>query len=214
MTINADDLRGMMTAITEKISANKQALDQLDAALGDGDHGTGISIGFAASLEAVQAAKTPAEVLKLAAMQLMNRMGGTSGALFGTLYLKAAMSLPNDANITSAQFAEMWQVGCEGVAQRGKAEIGDKTMLDALQPAVEALEQEVTDGQSLLNALAAAKDAAAKGAEATMDMQAKHGRAKYIGERAMGHMDAGAKSIALMFEAMYEYVKANHNADE
>ena len=152
-------------------------------------------------------------ILKLAAMQLMNRMGGTSGAMFGTLYLKAAMSLPADEEITPAQFAQMWKAGCDGLAQRGKAEIGDKTMLDALSPAVDALKEKIDAEKSFIEALRAAKQAAAKGAESTLDMQAKHGRAKYIGERAIGHIDAGARSIALMFEAILEYFEANQHGE-
>lgn len=213
MMINSDDLRGMMQSISKKISANKEELNRLDAALGDGDHGTGISTGFEATLDPIQDAKTPAELFKVSAMQLMNRMGGTSGAMFGTLYLKGAMSLPADEEITPAQFAEMWKAGCDGMAQRGKAEIGDKTMLDALSPAVDALKENIEADKPFVEALRLAKDAAIKGADSTSAMQAKHGRAKYIGERAIGHMDAGARSITLMFEAILEYFEANHDGE-
>lgn len=212
MTITADDMRGMFAAASAKLAANTDALNQLDAALGDGDHGTGISTGFAAAVEATQTADTPAAVLKAAAMQLMNRMGGTSGAIFGTLYFKGATALPDAPEITPSQFAAMWEAGCEGVIQRGKAEAGDKTMVDALVPAVEALTTQVNAESSLIEALQAAKVAAAEGAAATADMQAKHGRAKYIGERAVGHMDAGARSVALIFEATLEYFEEQHNA--
>jgi len=203
----------MFLAMSQKISANKDELNRLDAALGDGDHGTGISTGFAATLEPIANANTPASVLKAAAMQLMNRMGGTSGAVFGTMYLKAAMSLPDDASITPQQFAEMWQAGREGVAQRGKAEIGDKTMYDALSPAVDALVESMYADRSFLDSLRSAKDAATQGAESTADMRAKHGRAKYIGDRAIGHMDAGARSIVLMFEAILEYFEEHQRAE-
>ncbi len=212
MTITADDLRGMFQAASAKLAANVDTLNQLDAALGDGDHGTGISTGFAAAVEAIQDAETPAAVLKAAAMQLMNRMGGASGAVFGTLYFKAATALPDVAEITPQQFASMWGAGREGVIQRGKAQVGDKTMVDALSPAVDALVSNIDAAASLVDALRAAKDAAATGAESTADMQAQHGRAKFIGERAVGHMDAGAKSVTLIFEATLEYFEEKQNA--
>ena len=205
MTLNVDAIRGMMTAISETIAAHEADLNELDAALGDGDHGTGISAGFAAALEGIGAAESPSAALKAAAMQLMNRMGGASGAVFGTLFLKAGTSLPPEPEISASQFASMWQAGRDGVAQRGKAKPGDKTMLDALSPAVDALSEALAAGQSLDTALAQAAEAAAAGAAATADMQAKHGRAKYIGERSIGHVDAGARSIALMFAAIQAY---------
>ena len=152
MTITADDLRGVIQAASAKLTANIDTLTQLDAALGDGDHGTLNSTGFAAAVEATQYAATPAAVLKAAALQLMNRMGGTSGAIFGTMYFKAAAALPDDAEITPQQFANMWEAGRDGVIQRGKAQVGDKTMVDALAPAVDALTQHIEAEASLVEA--------------------------------------------------------------
>ncbi|MDQ7027551.1 MAG: dihydroxyacetone kinase subunit DhaL [Anaerolineae bacterium] len=207
MSITSDDLKGMIRAITAAIESEKDALNTLDAALGDGDHGTGISMGFASVVDATTEAENPSDVLRLAAMTLMNRMGGSSGALYGTLFLKAAMHIKDKARITPDDFVAMWQKGCEGVAQRGKSQLGDKTMLDALSPAVDTLAQQISTGIPFVNALNDAATAAEFGAESTEKMQAKHGRAKFVGERAIGHRDAGAQSIALMFRAISNYWK-------
>lgn len=212
MSISTDDLKNMMAAISEMISANRDALNKLDAALGDGDHGTGISTGFAATIEAVTGATSPADVMKLSASILMNRMGGSSGALYGTLFLKAAMHIKNKDEISGSDFATMLQKGCDGVAQRGKSQVGDKTMLDALSPAVDILAQKIAENMSFIEALHEAAIAAETGAESTEKMQAKHGRAKFVGERAIGHRDAGAQSIALMFRAIADYWKEEQDA--
>lgn len=212
MTISTKDLKNMLHAISKTISANRDALNQLDTALGDGDHGTGISTGFEAVVEAIEDAKSPADVLKLSATTLMNRMGGSSGALYGTLFLKAALHIKDKDEVSASDFAEMLQVGRDGVAQRGKSQVGDKTMLDALSPAVDTLTEEIEADKSLADALNTAASAAETGAESTEKMQAKHGRAKFVGERAIGHRDAGAQSIALMFQAMANYWKEKADA--
>jgi phosphoenolpyruvate---glycerone phosphotransferase subunit DhaL len=143
----------------------------------------------------------------------MNRMGGSSGALFGTLFLRAAMSVKDQDSLSVEQFAAMWQAGTQAVMARGKAQPGDKTMVDALVPAAESLSQAVADGKPLLAALEDAAHAAAQGAESTASLQAKHGRARYVGERAVGHVDAGARSAALIFEAMHTYWEENHDGE-
>ncbi|MCB9450971.1 MAG: dihydroxyacetone kinase subunit L [Anaerolineaceae bacterium] len=207
MTITASDLRGMITAISATIAENVSMLNALDSALGDGDHGTTISGGFAAAAEQTASAASPFDVLRLTGMTLMNRMGGSSGALFGTLFVQAAMTVKDVETLTLQQFAAMWQAGNDGVMKRGKAAPGDKTMVDALSPAVAALRQSVAQGETMEQALRAAAAAAAQGANATTEMTARHGRAQYVGERAVGHMDAGAQSVALMFSAMHDYWK-------
>jgi dihydroxyacetone kinase-like protein len=211
--ITTADLRGMVSAMAQLISANRVQLNTLDAELGDGDHGTGIATGFEAAAQEVEQAASPADVLNSAAKVLMNRMGGSSGALFGTLFLRAAMTVKEQPTLSPAQFAAMWQAGAEGVMARGKSQPGDKTMVDALMPAVDALNQAVAEGKPLLLALEESAQAAARGAEHTASLQAKHGRARYVGERSLGHVDAGAQSTALIFEAMYTYWKENHRGE-
>ncbi|MAU11865.1 MAG: dihydroxyacetone kinase subunit L [Anaerolineaceae bacterium] len=204
----------MVKAISTALSDSKSDLNALDSELGDGDHGTTICAGFAAAVNAIEEAQTPSEVLQKTAMTLMNRMGGSSGALFGTLFLRAAMTVKEFDDVSSELFGAMWQAGLEGVISRGKAQPGDKTMVDALSPAVASLAQASTAGTSLGEALRHAASAAADGAQATANMQAKYGRARYVGERAVGHVDAGAKSIALMFGAMADYWAQMNAAEE
>ncbi|MCB9457064.1 MAG: dihydroxyacetone kinase subunit L [Anaerolineaceae bacterium] len=207
MTITTQDLRGMITAISATISVNISMLNTLDSQLGDGDHGTTISAGFAAAAEQIAAADSPFDVLRLTGMTLMNRMGGSSGALFGTLFVQAAMSVKEAETVSLKQFAALWQAGGDGVMKRGKAAPGDKTMVDALSPAVTALHQAAEKGETVEQALQAAAAAAEQGAKNTAEMTARYGRAQYVGERAIGHVDAGAQSVALMFSAMYNYWK-------
>jgi dihydroxyacetone kinase-like protein len=213
MGLSSDHLRGMISAISRALTAQRDTLNHLDSALGDGDHGTGISAGFEAAAEAVQAADSPSDVLRIAATTLMNRMGGSSGALYGTLFLRASAQVKDQAIVTADSFAAMWQAGADGVAQRGKAQPGDKTMLDALVPAVDALRHSVDEGLNLGDALASATAAAQQGAQATAAMQARQGRARYVGDRSVGHVDAGAQSMALMFQAMNDYWKENGDGE-
>jgi len=195
----------MIVVISEALQRECDTLNKLDAALGDGDHGTGISTAFADAATRVQAldAPRPAQVLREVSSALMNRMGGASGALYGVLFLRMSSAAGAATDLTQADLGRMWRAGAEGVMQRGKAQRTDKTMLDALLPAVEALEAATT----LNDAHQRAAEAARKGAESTKDMIARHGRAKFSGERAKGHIDAGAASIALIFETINAYLK-------
>jgi len=201
--INAQHAIGIITSISETLIANKDTLNQLDSALGDGDHGTSISTAFADAVLDLQAIDTPtvSDVWKTTAKTLMNRMGGASGALFGTLFLKGVVLTKNKTVLTKSDMDKILQEGLEGVKQRGKADIGDKTMVDALSPAVNAF----CTSDNFESAWLLAATAAREGAVSTTDLVAKHGRAKFIGERAKGHQDAGATTIALMFEAMQNY---------
>jgi dihydroxyacetone kinase-like protein len=123
------------------------------------------------------------------------------------------LHVKDQTGLSPELFAQMWQAGRDGVMQRGQAQPGDKTMLDALTPAVDTLAQCLNQGKSLLEALAAAAEAAEKGAQATAQMQAKHGRARFVGERSIGHIDAGAKSTALLFQAMVDFWKERSDGE-
>jgi dihydroxyacetone kinase-like protein len=213
MTITTRDMQAMIYTVYETINAQKAHLNALDSALGDGDHGTTISAGFEAAVDHIVDANTPAQTLQITAKTLMNRMGGSSGALFGTLFLRAAMSVKSAETLSPDQFASLWQAGLEGVMERGKAQPGDKTMVDALAPAANALKQTLDHNEPLLRALEIAAESAEQGAKSTETMQARHGRARYIGERAVGHIDAGAQSVALMFAALHSYWKAKENGE-
>ena len=201
--ITVTHLVGFINAISQRITAHRDELNSLDSALGDGDHGAGISTAFEVAVEEVDAIENPTmmEVLKATASTLMNRMGGASGALFGTFFLKGAMASKDKGTLSKADMDALLQAGLEGVKQRGKSDVGDKTMIDALSPAVIAFQA----SSSLAEGWQQAAQAARQGAESTQDLVAKHGRSKFIGERAIGHQDAGATTIALMFEAIRDY---------
>ena len=182
-----------------RVSAERDLLNRLDAALGDGDHGSSVSkaLGMAARDIAALDEITAQGVWLTAAKALMNGMGGASGALFGTFFLRGAGKLRGLDTVSKADMAAALQAGLDGVQARGKAQIGDKTMVDALAPAVAAF----ADADGMESAWRDAADAAERGAESTRGLVARQGRAKYLGERAIGHRDPGATTIALMFAA-------------
>jgi len=200
-------LIGFITHIAQAITAHREELNQLDSALGDGDHGTGISTAFEATVEAINGLDNPniMTVLKTTASTLMNRMGGASGALFGTFFLKGAMIAKGKDTLSKTDMDALLQAGLDGVKQRGKSDVGDKTMIDALSPAVASFKACAGFDEAWKQSALSAR----QGAESTRDLIAKHGRAKFIGDRAIGHQDAGATTIALMFEAIKNYWEEN-----
>ncbi|NWF70797.1 MAG: dihydroxyacetone kinase subunit L [Chloroflexi bacterium] len=197
----------VLGAVEAMYAQKRDELNALDAALGDGDHGTALHTAFkeiaARAPELAQA--RPAEILKAAALTLMNRMGGSSGALYGTLFLRASVEVKDLDRLTGEDMARMWEAGLEGVMQRGGAQVGDKTMVDALAPAVIAFRDSISQGRPAAEAYEAAAAAARFGAVKTSELVAKHGRAKFVGQRALGQIDAGAASTALLFEALRNY---------
>ncbi|GAA2348056.1 dihydroxyacetone kinase subunit DhaL [Streptomyces cuspidosporus] len=188
-----------LTAAAAAVSREATRLTELDSAIGDADHGSNMQRGFAAVTAALEKEPpgTPGAALVLAGRQLISKVGGASGPLYGTLLRRAGKALGDDERITVRQLAEALRTGVDAVAQLGGAAPGDKTMLDALVPAVDAL---AADGGSF----AAASEAADKGALATVPMLARKGRASYLGERSIGHQDPGATSSALLFAALAE----------
>ena len=197
--ISAEELSALIRAIAQRLSAERETLNRLDAALGDGDHGTSISTAFAAAVAEIAALEQPSlsAVWLTTAKALMNRMGGASGAIFGTFFLKGVAALRDADSLNKDAMAALLTAGLDGVKTRGKANVGDKTMVDALEPAVIAF----AAADDFASAWAAAATAARSGAESTRDLVANQGRAKFLGERAIGHVDPGATTIALMFEA-------------
>jgi dihydroxyacetone kinase-like protein len=202
--VNASFFRAWISEIADVVDAQRDHLTQLDAAIGDADHGTNLSRGFGAVREALAAAETvtPGAVLKLTGSTLISTVGGASGPLYGTAFRRAAKSLGDMPDADLPALAEALSAGLEGVKKLGAASEGDKTMVDALAPAVAALSKAVGDGAPPAVALAAAADAAAVGAQATIGLQAVKGRASYLGPRSVGHEDPGAASTALMLRAL------------
>ncbi|MEU4985356.1 MULTISPECIES: dihydroxyacetone kinase subunit DhaL [Streptomyces] len=194
--LDADFFRRWMTAATALVDREADRLTALDSPIGDADHGSNLQRGFtavAATLEK-EAPDTPGAVLILAGRQLISTVGGASGPLYGTLLRRTGKALGDSPEVSADQLAEALRAGVDAVRTLGGAAPGDKTMVDALVPAVDAL------GDSF----AAARTAAVEGAEATTPLQARKGRASYLGERSIGHQDPGATSSALLFVALEE----------
>ncbi len=188
------------------VAENRDYLTELDAAIGDADHGSNMDRGMKAAVAALDASPpaTAGALFSKVGMTLVSTVGGASGPLFGTLFLRIGSTL-GDAETTSApQLSAALRAGLGGVVDRGKAGPGDKTMYDALAPAVDALDAALADGADLAASLKHASDAAAAGRDATTPMLARKGRASYLGERSVGHQDPGATTVALLLEAATE----------
>jgi phosphoenolpyruvate---glycerone phosphotransferase subunit DhaL len=185
------------------VGEHRAELSGLDRAIGDGDHGENLDRGFRAVVAKLDDAtpETPGAVLKLVATTLISTVGGASGPLLGTAYLKAAQAAGDAPALDAAATVALLAAARDGVVTRGKAEPGDKTMIDAWSPAVEAAQQALDGGADATAVLAAAADAAERGAEATDPLVARKGRASYLGERAVGHRDPGAQSSAYQLRA-------------
>jgi dihydroxyacetone kinase-like protein len=202
MAIDRDSTLAWMTAFADEMSEHRQELIRLDTAIGDGDHGTNMNRGMQKALEKLQATETAdaGAVLKTVAMTLISTVGGAAGPLYGTLFLQLGNAMAGEAEVDLAGFAGAWRKGLEGVQSRGKAELGDKTMVDALSPAVEALEQ----AADLDGGLRAAVSAAEQGMHATTPLVARKGRASYLGDRSVDHQDPGATSTYYLFKSAAE----------
>jgi dihydroxyacetone kinase-like protein len=193
-----------MTEIAEAVRVNRDYLVQLDAAIGDGDHGINMTRGFDAVVRAL-AAETeapPGKLLVLAGKTLVSSVGGASGPLWGSALRRAGRTLGDAPTFEAEELVAALEAALAAVQDLGQARPGDKTMVDALVPAVEALRERVTAGLPLEDALRAASAAAEEGMRATVPMQAHKGRASYLGERSIGHQDPGATSAALIMAAL------------
>lgn len=204
----AEDARNMLIYIADKIIAKKPYLTDIDSAIGDGDHGIGMAGGMQKAkkkLLKMAGEENAYALFEAAGKAMLLSMGGASGVIFGSLYLAGAKDAEAKAAISAEDIAKMEKKSLTAIQERGKAEVGDKTMVDALVPAVEAMEANYDKG--LLEMLKAAEAAAAQGVEDTKKYQAKFGRAKSLMERAIGYQDAGATSVWLIFQGMREFVE-------
>ncbi len=186
------------------IESQRDHLTQLDAAIGDADHGINLARGFSAIAAALEqaATPTPGSVLTLAGSTLISKVGGASGPLYGMALRQAGKSLGDTAEASLAELAASLEAALAGVQKLGAAREGEKTMVDALAPAVAALQKAISEGVDAVDALAAAAAAAAEGAQATISMQALKGCASYLGPRSVGHEDPGAASTAIIMGAL------------
>ncbi|MCZ7571176.1 MAG: dihydroxyacetone kinase subunit DhaL [Ardenticatenaceae bacterium] len=202
-TTTADTIR-FVEAAAATIAENSTYLTRLDAAIGDADHGANMERGFRAVLEKLPgvAEKTPADVLKLVGMTLVARVGGAGGPLYGTAFMQAGMAVQGKGTLDPADVVAALAAALKGVVNRGKAEVGDKTMVDALTPAVAAAQAALEQGDDLATILGKAAEAARSGMESTIPLVARKGRASYLGERSAGHQDPGATSSYLLLKTL------------
>lgn len=202
--ITLAQVRQWLDAYAERIKGQELYLTELDAAIGDADHGANMRRGTHKVSERISDPESRYEdvgsLLRAIAMTLISSVGGAAGPLYGAFFLRAAQVDQEGSTISLAELAKMFRAGLEGIQQRGKAQVGDKTMIDALQPAVEALEAAAAEQRSVGEALEAARLAAEAGMRATIELQANRGRASYLGPRAIGHQDPGATSLYYLVE--------------
>jgi dihydroxyacetone kinase-like protein len=202
VAITRDGAIDWMNRFASEMAEHRQELIALDTAIGDGDHGTNMNRGMTKAVEKLQSAEQadPGAVLKTVAMTLVSTVGGAAGPLYGTLFLQMGGAMAGHPEVDLPTFAAAWRKGLEGVQSRGKAQPGDKTMVDALIPAVAALES----ASDLDDGLRAAVQAAEEGMKATTPLVARKGRASYLGERSEGHQDPGATSTYYLFKSAAE----------
>ena len=203
MSITRDDTLNWVKAIATVIGENSKYLTELDAAIGDADHGANMDRGFKAVMNKLPeiSDKDIGTIFKTIGMTLISTVGGAGGPLYGTFFLQVGMKTAGKMELSLTDWTEALEAALNGVVMRGKAEVGDKTMVDALTPAVAVLKQSSPDSRPINKALELSAEAARKGMEGTIPLVARKGRASYLGERSAGHQDPGATSSFLILQA-------------
>ncbi|MGD2077687.1 MAG: dihydroxyacetone kinase subunit DhaL [Chloroflexota bacterium] len=206
MTVTRDQVVKWLELTAAVMKENRDYLTQLDSPIGDADHGNNMDRGFRKVLEKLPgvADKDIGNILKTTGMTLISSVGGASGPLYGTFFMRSGMAADAKEELTGEDLAALLQAGVDGIVQRGRAQVGDKTMVDAWMPALKALHDSLANGNSQLEALQASVGAAEQGMKDTIPLQAKKGRASYLGERSIGHQDPGATSSYLMLKALLD----------
>ena len=206
MAVSRQDVLRWLSALQKVFAENRQLLTDLDSAVGDGDMGISLDRGFTA-VQAELTANPPADiraVFQNVATVLIKTMGGSSGPLLGTFFLRAGAACADKSELAPADVVALFQAGVDGIQQRGKAALGDKTMLDALLPAVDAMQGALEAGNGLAEILERGAASAEAGMQATTTMQARKGRGSYLGDRSVGHQDPGATASYLLFKTAAE----------
>lgn len=203
MNITRDAVIQWLNALAETLTQNADYLTRLDSDIGDGDHGANMKRGFAAVVAKLPtvADKDIGAIFKTVGMTLVSTVGGASGPLYGTMFMQFGSATTGKMELTLADWTQALESGLGGIVMRGKAQPGDKTMVDALTPALAAIKQAGADQKELCEALKLCADAAAKGRDETIPLVARKGRASYLGERSAGHQDPGSTSAHLMLQA-------------
>ena len=199
---STQDTVSVVKEMAAAMEENRRYLTKLDSEIGDGDHGTNMHRGFQAALERLDGTdpSSPADALKAVSMALISKVGGAAGPLYGTAFLRASTALQDKDEVSAEDAATALEAALGGVKQRGKAQVGDKTIVDALEPAAEAA-KDAAGGGSVAEVFRAAAEAAKEGAESTVPLTASRGRASYLGPRAAGHQDPGATSTYYLLDA-------------
>ncbi|MEM1170902.1 MAG: dihydroxyacetone kinase subunit DhaL [Cyanobacteria bacterium P01_H01_bin.35] len=207
--LNKEQIIQWLQTVATVLEQNKDYLTELDAAIGDADHGINMNRGFQKVLTQLPTVtnKDIGSIFKTVSMTLISTIGGASGPLYGTLFLRASAVVTGKSELTTEDMSKVFAAAVEGVVQRGKANLGDKTMLDALSPAANTFTEVAANGSSFLESLKQAVDAAKSGMKNTIPMLAKKGRASYLGDRSIGHQDPGATSIYLILKALLDTVE-------
>jgi len=208
-------LSNAIRAVGEAIIKNKEWLTELDSAIGDADHGINMTRGFTAvavKLDSLSNDMEPAAVLKTVGMTLISTVGGASGPLYGTAFLRSAAAVAGKSELDRDAVAAILAAAIAGIKERGKAVQGEKTMLDALEPAYAAFEAGAVAGKNLAECLAMARDAAGQGVEYTKTIIATKGRASYLGERSLGHQDPGATSTYIILSTLADFSRQAEEA--
>jgi dihydroxyacetone kinase-like protein len=209
MVVTKNNILRWLENTAAVMSENKDYLTQLDSPIGDADHGINMNRGFRKVMEKLPTVedKDIGNILKTTGMTLISSVGGASGPLYGTFFMRGGMAVDSKEELTDEDLTAMLQSAVDGVVQRGRAQPGDKTMVDAWLPAMKALRESLDAEQDLPVALEKAVDAAEQGMKDTIPLQAKKGRASYLGERSIGHQDPGATSSYLMLKALLDTLK-------
>ncbi|MFN2138644.1 MAG: dihydroxyacetone kinase subunit DhaL [Candidatus Promineifilaceae bacterium] len=210
MTVSKNQIVQWLELVATVLHENKEYLTDLDAAIGDADHGTNMDRGFRKVMEKLPSVADTdiGNILKTTGMTLISSVGGAAGPLYGTFFMRGGMAVAAKEELDNDDVVKMLQAGVDGVVQRGRAQLGDKTMFDAWAPAVETLNTSLENGDDLVDALQLAVNAAQQGMKDTIPLLAKKGRASYLGERSIGHQDPGATSSYLILNALLDVLES------
>lgn len=201
MSVSTDQVSAFVERFAAAVAEHRRLLTRLDSAIGDADHGENMNRGMQAAVGKLDGDE-PAAVLKGVAMTLVSKVGGAAGPLYGTAFLRASKAVEGKESLDGDDLVAAFDAALEGIKQRGKSDRGQKTMLDALGPALDELRAAVDDGDDIPDALRRAAEAADRGKRETVPVQAQRGRASYLGERSIGHQDPGATSTAILIACM------------
>lgn len=209
MTVGVREVVTWIGICAERIAERKGELTRLDSAIGDADHGANMNRGFSNAVDKLSEdpPDTISDALKTTAMVLISKVGGASGPLYGTMFLKMSQAAQGIDEIDTSSWATLLEAGLDGIVSRGKAVLEDKTIVDALSPAVDAVRAAADSGEDLGTAMTAMNQAAEKGVAATIPLVARKGRASYLGDRSAGHQDPGATSTHLILDAAFDTLK-------